>query len=329
MTYEFDEIESCECIGVFEDEYVYDIEMDDPTHTFIANDILVHNSLYISYDGFIKSIKDHDKLSFEDKIKIIVDFNTNFLDKHNKEFMDEYYKSRFCNSVHNFELETLSLSSCWIEAKKRYAQILAWKDGKTYDADDMPLKVKGLEMVKASYPKQARESLKKLVRFLLEDNSGQFLLQRLNIEMMKHKDIFMNADIEDVCGNVGVQNYTKYILDDTNPNGLVVAPKCPYNVKALGNYNQIRNVNNLPGDPIYGGKMKWYYYYPNGIKSNRREPDYFAFQSRNYPKWADEYAPISRLDMFEKTVLDPFNRILEAIGLGTLRSDGSIQMELF
>lgn len=198
MTYEFDEIESCECIGVFEDEYVYDIEMDDPTHTFIANDILVHNSLYISYDGFIKSIKDHDKLSFEDKIKIIVDFNTNFLDKHNKEFMDEYYKSRFCNSVHNFELETLSLSSCWIEAKKRYAQILAWKDGKTYDADDMPLKVKGLEMVKASYPKQARESLKKLVRFLLEDNSGQFLLQRLNIEMMKHKDIFMNADIEDV-----------------------------------------------------------------------------------------------------------------------------------
>ena len=47
MEYILDDLEVCECIGIFEDEYVYDIEMDDPTHTFIANDILVHNSLYI------------------------------------------------------------------------------------------------------------------------------------------------------------------------------------------------------------------------------------------------------------------------------------------
>jgi hypothetical protein len=33
--------------------------------------------------------------------------------------------------------------------------------------------------------------------------------------------------------------------------------------------------------------------------------------------------------MFEKTVLDPFNRILEAIGLRELNSDGSIQLSLF
>lgn len=44
-----DEVESCDEIGIFEDEYVYDVEVDDETHTFIANDILVHNSLFVSF----------------------------------------------------------------------------------------------------------------------------------------------------------------------------------------------------------------------------------------------------------------------------------------
>lgn len=44
LMHEFDEIESIECIGFFEDEYVYDIEMLDESHTFISNDILVHNT---------------------------------------------------------------------------------------------------------------------------------------------------------------------------------------------------------------------------------------------------------------------------------------------
>lgn len=43
----------CENVGNFEDEYVYDIEVDDKTHTFVANNILVHNSIYASYDDII------------------------------------------------------------------------------------------------------------------------------------------------------------------------------------------------------------------------------------------------------------------------------------
>ena len=49
VIYEFDGLESCEMIGDFTDEYVYDVEVDDDTHTFIANDILVHNSLFVSF----------------------------------------------------------------------------------------------------------------------------------------------------------------------------------------------------------------------------------------------------------------------------------------
>lgn len=167
------------------------------------------------------------------------------------------------------------------------------------------------------------------MRFLLEDTSNEYILQKLNIKLQEEKEKFFKADLEDICGNVGVQGYTKYILDDTDKNGLQIAPKTPYNVRALGNYNWIRNVYNLPGDPIYGGKVKWYCYYPKGIRDSRTEPQYFAFQSRNYPKWANQYAPISKEDMFVKTVVDPFNRIIKPIGIGELSSSGNIQLSLF
>jgi len=42
--YKLVEIDEIEEIGSYEDEYVYDLEMEDESHTFIANDILVHNT---------------------------------------------------------------------------------------------------------------------------------------------------------------------------------------------------------------------------------------------------------------------------------------------
>lgn len=65
LEYIFDNVESCEMIGNFEDEFVYDVEVDDPTHTFIANDILVHNSLFVSFKPAIDNC-DWKNLVFND-----------------------------------------------------------------------------------------------------------------------------------------------------------------------------------------------------------------------------------------------------------------------
>ena len=48
---EFVEIDEIIEFGSFEDEWVYDLEMEDESHTFIANDILVHNtdSIFVSF----------------------------------------------------------------------------------------------------------------------------------------------------------------------------------------------------------------------------------------------------------------------------------------
>lgn len=285
------------------------------------------DSIYTSYEFLLSTIKGIENMSLEQIRNIIIKINIDFLDKHNEEYITNYYKTRFCESVHKFELETIALSGIWLDVKKRYAQIILWKDGKNYNISNLPLKVKGLEIVKSSYPKQARESLKNLVRFLLESRSDNMLLQRLNIEMQKEKINFYNTSLENICGSVKIQNYNKYILNDNDKFELKVAPKCPFNVRAAGNYNRLRNIYNLPGEPIYGGKVKWYKFLPMG-STKTSQPEVFAFVSTEYPEWADKYAPINKELMFQQFVLDPFNRILNAIQIGNLQLDGNIQCRL-
>ena len=287
------------------------------------------DSLYISYNQLVKTIDGWEKLTTAERGRIVVDFNTKYLDAHNREIMAAHYDERHVKSVQNFELETLALSGVWLDVKKRYAQVLLWKDGKTYnpDEDELPMKAKGLELIKASYPKQAREGLKRLVRYLLEDDDDDCLLHRLNMKMQQEKHAYFNADIDDICGSIKVNNYHKYIISDDDPKMLHVASKCQSNVKAAGNYNRNRKAYNLSGDPIYGGKLKWYVYYPMGT-TKKDNLQYFAYPAKHFPKWADKYAPIAKDVMFQKQMLDPFNRIIESIDIGTLNLDGSIQMNI-
>jgi DNA polymerase elongation subunit (family B) len=290
------------------------------------------DSMYISYNQLVETISGYEKMTPAEKGRIVVEFNTKYLDAHNREVMAEHYKSRHVESVQNFELETLALSGVWLDVKKRYAQVLLWKDGKTYSIEEgLPMKAKGLELIKASYPKQTREGLQRLTRYLLEDDGdSKYLLHRLNAKMQEEKQLYFAADIDDICASMKVNGYKQYMICDHDPNALIVKAKCPANVRAAGNYNRIRQLYKLPGEPINGGKVKYYIYIPNGAVKKKKQDnyDYFAYQAKHYPKWADQYAPVARGAMFQKFTLDPFNRIIEAIGLGTLNLDGSIQMGL-
>jgi hypothetical protein len=87
----------------------------------------------------------------------------------------------------------------------------------------------------------------------------------------------------------------------------------------------LRNKYKLPGDPIYGGKIKYYQVKGN----NKNNVQYFGYVSGSYPKWAPKYAPIDRAAMFQLTVLDPFNRILEANKMQPICISGELQMTLF
>jgi hypothetical protein len=88
--YFFDDIEFCEQIGEFEDEWVYDIEMNDDTHTFIANDMLVHNSVFVGFEPAINSCEWKDQI-----------FNSEYLNSIDKPFTiltKTKFKAKFKNS---------------------------------------------------------------------------------------------------------------------------------------------------------------------------------------------------------------------------------------
>jgi hypothetical protein len=157
-----------------------------------------------------------------------------------------------------------------------------------------------------------------------ENSTDEYLVHRLNILMQEYKDKFYKAPIDEICGTVGLSNYSKYVTNDTG--GILECEKgTPYHVRAAGNYNVIRNKYNLPGDPLKTGKIKWY-------KMRRLEGsqniEFFAYPAGDYPEWADKYAPIARDEQFKQMVLEPLNRIITAIGLPELRLDGSVQMSL-
>lgn len=280
------------------------------------------DSLYISYNELVKTIDGYEKLSVEQIRDIIVKFNTGYLDKHNKEFINEYYKTRYGESVHNFELETLNYAGVWLNVKKKYAQLLLWHDKKVYNFDNMEMKNVGLEMKKPSYPKMSRKILSDVITYMLKHAQEPNLIFQLNAQIQKYKALWETANIDDICANMSVNGYTKYIISDKEK--LIVAAKCPPNVRAMANYNSIMYRHNIKGENLYSGKMKMYKF-----AIGRDNYDYFAYPALEYPKWAKTYAPVDRNKMFQDYVLDPLNRILEPAGLSQLNCDGSVQFNLF
>lgn len=350
LEYEIVEIESIECIeNGFNDEYVYDIEIDDEFHTFIGNGILVHNSLYICHGDLVENIEKciHDiTLTYDQKSKITVSLHKDFLDSANNEFMTNYYASRGVDSIHEFELETIASRGFWLNVKKRYSQSIAWKDGKFFKEQDQPIKTKGLELIKASYPTLARTLLKDYVTEILQPSDPKNTnLKDLHAHLFnitnKYRERWCSKgntveDIDEICPSSSVNGYFNYVLNDNPPE---FAPKTPAHVRGLAMYNWFRqqylnsgkyNIQEA-GSPVYGGKCRVYL-----SKGTSKLPKHtpFTFVPKSCPQWAldkDSPVPIDKLKMFEKCVIDPINRILKPIGMDMLSAyeNQGVQLSLF
>lgn len=308
------EVDEKKCEQVFSDDY----------NPIIYGDT---DSLYIEYESLISTCKGSENWDIDRKLKFVLDVNLDFLNEHNYKYIYDYFEKRNAKSIQNFELETVALAGIWLNVKKRYAQLILWQDGKFYDKDDLPLKVKGLEINKSSIPIYARAILSDVVRYMLEFSNEPNLVDLINMRVQQHKYQFFNAPIDEICGTLKLSNYSKYIIDDTK--SVLVAKKgTPFQVRAAGNYNLIRNTKRLPGDKLYTGKIKWYHM--RRLQGSKND-EYFAYPAGKYPKWADTYAPVARDMQFQQMVLDPLNRIITAVGMPELRLDGSkqISFELF
>jgi DNA polymerase family B len=298
MEFYFDEIEYCEEIGIFENEYVYDVEVDDNTHTFIANDILVHNSCYVTFAPALKSC-DYagNPVDFILKIK---EFRLN---AYLKKKFEEYAAKFNTKNIQDLELEKISYSSIMV-AKKKYILDLAWKDPGVFYKPQEKIKFTGVEIMQGSTPKFARKALKELIKMACEKGKN---LQYADVvkRLKEYKKEYVLQNPEDIAKTQALGDYEKYCLEDKKV--IRLAEKCPQNVRASAVYNHM--ILNGKWKAKYnliktGDKVKYYY--------TKDENEVFGFLPGNFPY---EFAPAVDYDLqFDKTIIEPFNRILDAMG---------------
>jgi hypothetical protein len=322
MQFEIEEIESIEQLDNFNNEYVYDIEVDDNSHTFIANDILVHNSVYTTYGNLFRCMTQEYQEKYKDKkskVDWILKFNKEFLDGQNNQWCRDIYEPRHGKNVHEFELETVSYAQIVIK-KKKYLKGYAFVKGKYYE--NPKVSGTGIEIIKSTTPKICREILTKLMNSLMFDyqidNKEEYILE-LMAKLAEYRKQFYNASIDDVSQSVGVGAYKKYVIDDTD--NLVLAKGCPVSVQSVARFNYLAHKNNEDNKKFYSGKIKYY-----NITLNHNQIGYFGFPAGECPKWAPK---IDKITQWQKTVIDPINRFLEVMEIPLMNAGVAQQLSLF
>jgi hypothetical protein len=303
-----EKIESCQITGMFEDEYVYDIEVEESKYesqTFFGNNILVHNSNYVSFEEVVNSCDWQG-----DAQDLILKINEYRLSAYLKNCMEIYAKKWGTQNAQDFELETLSHNAIFI-GKKKYVVNLAYDSGISIPSLK-ELKFTGVEMIKGGTPPFVREKLVYLTKYIF-DQGPKFKLVEFVKEIKNIKKEFKIQAPDLISMGITANNIEKFILNDTT--GLEVGMSCPIHVRAAGFHNYILNNSKFKSKyPLIqsGEKIRWYF-----VKTKKEtDCNVFAYSQGTYPY---EYAPPIDYDVqFTKTILDPINRFVEAMGLNPI-----------
>jgi len=321
--YELVEISEIECVGNFgEEEYVYDIEVDDETHTFIANNLLVHNSLYLSFQPIM------DSCDYEgDPLEFILTLDRLYVKDTFVKYLDQYAKKYGVKNIHDFELETVNKSAMHLE-KKHYINNVVWEDGIFYE-DMEHFFPKGVDIVRSSTPIFVRGQKQKggvweFINYLFKNPDTLNIREVLKI-MKDLKNQFKASDIEDISMTTSLSNYRDKVVDDQI--GVNCVKGAHFSVKAAALHNFLLNKNSefkTKYDLLKGGRVKWYF-------CNHTLGERFAYMRSFHPYeiTEKERVLIDYDTQFEKTFLAIANRFLEPVGLPDINKRLSVLNSLF
>lgn len=313
--YQIEDIVSVKKEGNFEDEYVYDIEVAD-THTFFANDILLHNSIYVEFGRITRQCH----IPKDRQTQFVVDLWDYSLGPYMKRKYEEYAERYNCpKNIQDLELEKISDVTMYF-AKKRYAMSECWKEPGIFLPRGKEVVYKGIEIVKGSTASYAKECMDDFTRYILEwymDHDEPIEYSLVIDKLRGYKSQFMVKPPEEISGGASVGDYEKFILTDKNE--LKIGDKCPAHIRACGVYNYLLG---RPKNKKYrtkynriktADKVRWYY-------TTNKEFEVFAFVPGEYP--AEFALEIDRNTQFEKTVLSYCNKIVnDILGYAPLSAD--------
>jgi hypothetical protein len=307
---------------------------------YFHKDKALHKAFGVSEDYDVKPIKknvwkytdtDSGYLIFEEVMesigwdKPIKEFvhilNNTRLDAFIKKVLSDYANERNTENYLDFELETIAENAVWV-AKKKYIQNIIWKDGKDYDHLSY-IKTTGLEIIQSSTPPFCRQKLIDIMMFIFSKKKLSVKDNGELVRLIKEvKREFKLANIEKISMSRSISNYRKFVLNDQD--SLDLQSGCPIHVRAGSFHNYLLNQNpKLKGkyQLIQGGdKVKWYH-------CDDPFQTVFAYKVGSYPV---EIAPKMNFEMqFQKTVLDPLNRIIVPAGLPALNPSLAYTISLF
>ena len=198
-------------------------------------------------------IKDEQWMA--DKTIEIADEVQNFI---NRSY--DIYGKRFHNvTEHRFDIkkENVAKAGLWI-AKKRYAQWIINVEGHSVSKLD----VKGLDVVRSSFP----PSFRRFMAEVLEDMLNDIDKVTLDGKILKFKEHMKTLGLMEVMFPIGVKNVKKYTRKGDAPFSIRMKGT-PVHVKSALNYNDMlkhHKIKTIRGI-INGEKIKWTYLKPNSM----------------------------------------------------------------
>lgn len=291
------------------DDYVYDCEVEDDLHSFYANDILIHNSQFISIRNITEKMMEEKNLP-----KNLIDWNDESkleLWKNMTELVDGTINKfvrdlavRWCHTEHpevlTYDLEYIGDTGLY-ESKKHYGVRKIIVEGP--EIVDK-IKYSGIELKKASIPKEVKTFLADIYSGVITKNWNE---QDFRNYVNDAYDKICKMDIEQLAfwKGYGTEREAEGFLQ-MKKGVTSISASCTY-------YNQLLErlgIGSKYDSILIGDKVRFCYIDPN----NKYGIKYIAFKDGQYP---DEFRKIFKLDypvMFDKLVLSPLKNFIKACG---------------
>ena len=239
------------------------------------------DSIYMMAEPLVKhrypNYKEFDETRMASEVNTIAEETQSFLNS----FYDMLAERFFFipKDKHRFEIkkEYISKAGFWV-AKKRYAQWMVLKNGIPCDKLD----VKGLDVVRSSFPKAFQDQMSAMLKDILMGKDNEYV----DTKLLAFKASMINLPVNKIAKGGAIKELSKYDNGTwRKDSGLSIASfekGTPAHVKAGITYNRLLKFFNAPykHEPIRDGdKVKWVY-----LKNNPLGLETVAFKDYNDPK---------------------------------------------
>lgn len=301
MDFKRSKISAVEELGSFDDEYVYDLVMEDSsTPYFFGNDILVHNSCYFKCLG-----AENREMAIE-----IADLAAGGANDSFPGFMRTAFNcQKEFDSLIKAGREIVAVRGLF-QAKKKYMLKVIDKEGVAVDE----LKSMGSEIKKADTPKIIQAFLKKTVDMILDGRGYDEIAEFVNAQRCAVLKDKLNVFLLGVAKQVN--NLDKYTAEYLNPGTFRSSSggklTIPGHARAACNYNALLKEYDPGSKPIKSGDKVLIYY----LKSNSHRFDSIAFPAElsKFPVWFSENFSIDIKKTEDRMFDSKLSGIFSALG---------------